>query len=101
MSEMIELPGDPNPAIDVILAKMGGADVPLGELLHAGVHLQGYAVGKIHTHPVVGSCPCDDLATELKKLKTYGAGPGDAAAIPWKPLLGMLLQALAQWLAAR
>lgn len=108
---LIELPTDPNPAVDVVLRKLNGEDVSLGELAHASVHLQAWGVGRMHDCPepepvpVVGASR-EELKKCCEQVKEFCAAgePGTVKGpfpVPIKPFVMLILQALEQWLAGQ
>lgn len=107
MSEMIRLPDDPRPAIDVFIGYATGMVTDELEVAHAGVHFLGYGLGIVHKHPEpvpmasAGNATIKGCCEEIKAIVGAKKGVGDAEAFPWAALIPLVMQIIQLFLSKK
>lgn len=100
--ELHHYPDSPYPAVQTLLAKWRGEDIPVNEMIHACWHLVGSGLSVYDPHPlVVGDTLLDDagiLASMAPCLQAIEAADPDSknvtGAIDWGMLAILAIQLL-------
>jgi len=95
-------PESPTPAVQLLVDKLRGEDVPTIELGHAAWHFAGYAMKQFDPHPPIVLESVTDDSSKADFLEKYFLSPQEAGtvketAIPWQLVVQLAIELFLRW----
>ena len=99
---ILEYPSEfPGEAVSMVLDKVTGKDVDTEELIHAGWHVLGFALGKVSSRGIMPSygetSGWDDGDLLRAAMADSEAGPDAKGAIPWVLVIRLVVKLLQEY----